>query len=231
LKNDFKEKKSLTKHLNKRIKGFMSIPKRNSLRATYIIESQYFPVVDWFKFSTDCSDIKIEQYERFQKMSFRNRCMILGSNGVINLTVPIENGRESKAMIRDIKVDNGQPWQKQHWRSILSSYSRSPFFEYYADGVNKLLQKQHIYLFDLNWEIIEWLQKALKLKANFELTEDYVREYDQDKFTDRRNYWLPKNYNREAEGWTPKYTQVFGEKFGFHPNLSILDLLFCRGQL
>lgn len=209
----------------------MKTLKENLSKQTYIIENQYFPVIDWFKLSTRSSDINIEQYETFQKMSFRNRCMILGSNGVINLTVPIENGRESRAMIRDIKVDNSQPWQKQHWRSILSSYSRSPFFEHYSEGVNKLLQKQHIFLFDLNWEIIEWLQKVLKLKANFEFTGDYVREYDQDKFVDRRNFWLPKNYNRAAEGWTPKYTQVFEEKFGFYTNLSILDLLFCRGQL
>ena len=197
----------------------------------YIIESQYFPVVDWFKIATNNTHYKIEQYETFQKMSFRNRCIISGSNGLVNLTVPIQNGREQKTMIRDIKVDNTQQWQKQHWRAILSSYSRSPFFEYYGEEVNNLLKKPHVFLFDLNWEIIQWLKKVLKLQTDLEFTDDFIKAYDPEKYLDYRNHWLTKNYNADAANWSPRYTQVFEDKFGFLPNLSILDLLFCRGKL
>jgi hypothetical protein len=46
-------------------------------------------------------------------------------------------------------------------------------------------------------------------------------------FEDRRNIILPKNYSQ----WNPvKYRQVFEERTGFLPNLSVLDLLFNVGK-
>ncbi|MEJ0082687.1 MAG: WbqC family protein [Puia sp.] len=45
-------------------------------------------------------------------------------------------------------------------------------------------------------------------------------------FTDLRNRVLPKNY---MEWESVKYRQVFEERTGFFPNLSILDLLFNCG--
>ncbi len=94
----------------------------------FIIENQYFPVINWFKMSDINTNYKIEAYEKFKKMSFRNRCIISGSNGLINLTVPLVNGREQKALFREIKVDDSETWRAQHWKAIVSSYSRSPFY-------------------------------------------------------------------------------------------------------
>ncbi len=196
-----------------------------------IIEIQYFPTIDWFKMSSDNLNYQIEIYENFKKMSFRNRCVISGSNGLINLTVPLINGREQKALIREIRVDDSENWRAQHWKAIVSSYSRSPFFEYYGEGIKKLLFAPNNFLFDHNLKIIEWFNSVLKTGITIDFTKNYLKEYVVLEALDCRDRWLPKNYDQNTTGWKPIYTQVFEDKFGFLPNLSVLDLLFCKGSL
>ncbi len=191
-----------------------------------IIENQYFGSINYICTLFQFSNIKIEQYESYQKMSFRNRCMVVGSNGVVNLSVPLEKGRNQKQLMKDVRISYSGNWQAQHLRTIESCYSRSPFFEFYRDGVWTLLQKQELFLLDLNLAILEWLKKVMKFPGTISLTETYLKEYPSG-IADRRNTILPKNF--QAWPMPFRYTQVFEDRVGFLPNLSILDLLFCCG--
>ena len=93
-----------------------------------IIDNQYFGTINYIKILFQFSNIKIEQYESYQKMSFRNRCMVAGSNGVVHLSVPLEKGRGQKELMKDVRISHSANWQVQHWRTIESFYSRSPIF-------------------------------------------------------------------------------------------------------
>ncbi len=201
-----------------------------NINLLYIIESQYFPSIDWFKLSAKNSYVKIEQYDTFQKMTYRNRCIIAGSNGPVNLTVPLQNGREQKTFMKEVRIDNSQAWQKQHCKSLQSSYSNSPFFEYYAEGIFRELNRQYTFLFDLNWQLIQWLSSVLKLKTTFSFTSQFVKRYDQNEAVDMRDAFLPKN-RLSVPPTKETYQQVFDNKFGFAPGLSVLDTLFCKGSL
>lgn len=195
----------------------------------FIIESQYFPVIDWFKLSIVDKHYIIEQYENFAKMTFRNRCIISGSNGLINLTVPLIKGREQTTLMNDVLIDDSQNWRSQHWKAIVSCYSRAPFFEHYANDIHRLIFLPEQSLFNLSVQIIEYFNKALKLSINIDFTKQYHPMYNDTAFSDCRNKWLPKSYAKSTEAWEPEYIQVFADKFGFQPNLSIIDLLFCKG--
>ena len=199
---------------------------QNKMSDILIIDCQYFGSINYINTLFKFSNIIIEQYESYQKMSFRNRCMIAGSNGVINLSVPLENGRSQKGLMKDVKISHSTNWRVQHWRSIESAYSRSPYFEFYRDGIWELLEKAEIFLLDLNLKILDWLKKLLKLQATISLTDDYRKIYSND-IIDMRNHFLPKNLQIHHLGF--HYTQVFEDRNGFIPNLSILDLLFCCG--
>lgn len=171
-------------------------------------------------------NIKIERYETYQKMSFRNRTVIAGSNGLINLSVPLEKGRSQKLLIRDIKISYSENWQEQHWRSIKSCYGNSPFFEYYENSLFLQFQQKQVFLLDLNLSLMEWVKKQLKLNAVLEMTEAYQTDPGPEIF-DGRNLSKPKTLE---EGSEPiRYTQVFEDRIGSQPNLSILDLIFCVG--
>ena len=191
-----------------------------------VIENQYFGCVNYYLTLFKHSNIIIEQYESWQKMSFRNRCVILGANGMMNLTIPLENGRDQKCLIKEVKINNREDWQKQHWRSIFSSYGKSPFFEFYRDWLESFFQKKQVFLFDMNLEILLWLKARLKIPGEIRLSDSFVKEYPEG-VRDLRNRWLPNNF-QEGEGQI-RYNQVFEEKTGFQPNLSILDLLFNCG--
>ena len=201
-------------------------PSTNNKNDSIIIENQYFPCVNWINASFKFSNIIIEQYETWQKMSFRNRAVVAGSNGAVNLSVPLEKGRGQRELVKDVRVSKDVDWQKQHCRTIESCYSRSPFFEFYRDGVFGLLQKRQVFLLDMNLSILEWLRKVLGSNVDVSLTETYHKEYVAP-FTDLRDHFMPKK--TQGQPFDMRYTQVFEDRTGFISNLSILDLLFCCG--
>ena len=191
-----------------------------------IIDCQYFAPVNAINALFQFSNINIEQYESWQKMSFRNRMVVAGSNGPVHLSVPLEKGRDQRMLVKEVRISQTESWQKQHLRTIESAYRRSPFFEFYQNGIQDLLQKRHLFLLDLNLEIFGWLRKVLGNQSSVLVTEQIQKEYPAE-IVDLRNYFLPKNYRQMTIPFT--YGQVFEERLGFLPNLSILDLLFCCG--
>lgn len=199
---------------------------QNNISNSYIIESQYFGQVNWYKLLFEISNIEIAQYEAYPKTSFRNRTIISGSNGLIVLSVPLQKGRIQKSQTRDVKISYDQDWQEQHWRSIVSCYGKSPFFEYYQDSLKTLFQKKQEYLLDLNWVTQEWALKQLKSKLipPFALAQEI--DFKQTE-TDFRDKFKPNNFQMVQN--QVNYPQVFEDRIGFQPNLSILDLLSCMG--
>lgn len=191
-----------------------------------IIEYQYFGSINYINALFHFSNIEFEACESFQKMSFRNRMVVAGSNGLVHLSVPLEKGRDQKKLIRDIRISYSLPWQQQHWRTIESCYNRSPFYEFYRNELEAIYSRQHVFLIDLNREIRDWLWKVLKIPASFSETSEFKHEVLTGS-ADLRNRWLPKNFQDPFPSIT--YHQVFEDRIGFQSNLSILDLLFCAG--
>lgn len=191
-----------------------------------LIENQYLGTVSYYKTLFKYSYIEIEQYEYFQKMSFRNRCIIPGSNGLLHLSVPLQNGRNQTSLFKEVKITYSENWVAHHCRSLETCYNRAPFFEFYKEDLFSMLKKKPIFLFDLNWELMQWVLNKLKASPQIHFTTQYQITPSEDTF-DARNSILPKNYQST---WDPiKYTQVFEDRIGFMPNMSILDLLFCIG--
>ena len=201
--------------------------KVNQNNINQLIELQYFGCIDYFKIIGSSTYNEIEQWENFQKMSYRNRCTIFGSNGPIDLSVPLKGGREQKQLMKEIKIDNISNWRSQHIRAIKSSYAKSPFFEYYFSEISRLIGNQHKFLLDQNMEILSWLCETLKISTTIKLTEQY--HHHPDGIPDLRNKIKPQNQKFLSTDWAPKYLQVFEDKHSFQPNLSIIDLLFCEG--
>ncbi len=193
----------------------------------FLTDIQYFPPVIFYKNSFHFSNIVFERYEHYQKMSFMNRMMIAGANGIISLSIPLEHGRDQKRLMRDTRISNREKWQAQHFKSILSCYNHSPWFEYYRHELTALYEKSFDFLLDWDLACFEWVIKKLDWQVDISLTEAFQKIYDPVQWIDQRNRLLPKNYQQfEAV----KYRQVFEERIGFLPNLSVLDLLCCEGK-
>jgi len=194
-----------------------------------ITESQYFSPSILFKSSYKFSDIIIEQCESWQKLSFRNRCQIAGAEGVIDLSIPLVNGRDQKALIRDVRIAGSLPWQANHWKTIVSCYNRSPWFSFYRDELEELYRKPFGYLLEWNRACLDWTLRVLGMPRMVGGTTGFKAVYTPEEGVDCRGKWLPKNRESWA-GESPRYRQVFEERTGFLPGLSILDLVFCEGK-
>ena len=191
---------------------------------TILLCTAYLGPAEYYAAMLSHQKIIIEQHEFFVKQSYRNRCEILGANGKMVLSIPLQV-RKNKSLTKDIRVDYKTPWQMQHWRAIKSAYSSSPFFEYYQDDLLPYYEKQVEFLLDFNLVIQEKIAELIGIKLNFSLSESYVQEIENK--IDARNSFSPK---LNSEKIFPNYIQVFENKFPFVPNLSILDLLFNLGN-
>ena len=194
-----------------------------------LLSTAYFAPVRYFSKLAVYPEIYIEQHENFIKQTYRNRTVILGANGPISLIVPVEKGREQKIRIKDLRIAYYEEWQRNHWRTIFSAYNSSPFFEYYADDLEPLFRMKSKYLLDYNQQITESILDMLEIPVSLKLTTDF--EYLPENCLNFREKINPKaNKNMDDPEFAAQpYTQVFSEKFGFVPDLSILDLLFNEG--
>ena len=184
-----------------------------------LLPTAYLAPISYYAILLQHPNCSIELNEHFIKQSIRNRCEIYGANGKLRLTIPKERKGSSKTIIENLKISHKQNWQKEHWNAIVSAYNSSPFFEYYKDELQPLFEEKEEYLVEFNSKLQKVILDLLQEKNTFKNTSKYLHQGD---FSDLRNYhWELKNQE--------KYDQVFMEKNGFIPNLSILDLVFNLG--
>ncbi|NDV96199.1 hypothetical protein D0T84_14950 [Dysgonomonas sp. 521] len=196
----------------------------------YLSSAYLAPIWYYTKFCAG-SRIFIEQCESYTKQSYRNRCMILSANGPIPLSIPVVHSSSEKTLTKNIRIAEHGNWQHMHWNAIVSAYNSTPFFEYYQDDFYPFYHKKQTFLFDFNQELQALISRLLDIDLpTIEYTVEYKQEFSANE-SDFRDIIHPKK-SPELDGdfiSTPYY-QVFGQKFGFVENLSIIDLLFNMGN-
>lgn len=195
--------------------------KKVILSTAYLAPVQYFTKL--FKYD----EVFIEKHENFIKQSFRNRCKIYGANGELSLSIPVKK-ISLKTKIKDLLIDYDTNWQKLHWKSIESAYRSSPFFEFYEDDLKPFYEKKYKFLLDFNSEIQNVILEHLDFNIDLKFTDKYCHILTEE-IDDLREKINPKKEYVDPNFKIVEYTQVFQEKYGFIPNLSIIDLLFNEG--
>lgn len=182
----------------------------------------YFGPVSYFSEVFAQKDYRFEVFENFKKQTYRNRCYIQGANGKLRLAIPIEH--DGGRVMKDIRISDAENWRKEHLKSLISAYKSSPFFEFYEDDLTPLFEKKEKFLIDFNIQTISFLAQKLKFEVDFQLTTAYNEK------TEGKDFRNEFNSKQEPDaGLFPKYIQVFDDRFGFMPDLSVLDLLFNLG--
>ena len=199
-----------------------------------LLSTTYFGPVQWYQKLHRTESVLIEQWESFQKQTYRNRCLIATTNGIQALTVPVV--RDESPLIKDIRISDHGNWRHLHWNALQSAYGESPFFDYYQDDIRPFFENRWTYLLDFNEAIRQKMCELLDIQPKVSFTEEftvYSLQFTDDdsapSFADFREAINPKHPLPDPD-FTPKpYYQVYQQKHGFLPNLSILDLLFNMG--
>ena len=105
-----------------------------------LLSTTYFGPVQWYQKLHRAETVDIEQWESFQKQTYRNRCEIATTQGIQALTVPIIRG--TSPLMKDIKISDHGNWRHLHWNAIKSAYGESPFFDYYQDDIRPFFEKR-----------------------------------------------------------------------------------------
>ncbi|NLL29103.1 MAG: WbqC family protein [Bacteroidales bacterium] len=167
-------------------------------------------------------EIIIDCFETYPKQTLRNRYNIGGPNKTQILTIPVKKPNGHSTKTKDIEIDYTTNWIDIHCRSMITAYSKSPFFIYYSDYIFNQFNKRHKLLIDLNMSIHELLMKWLNIAATTKYSENFVTNFDGLNLRDeckKNNDWSVKN----------DYYQPFQAEFGFRNSLSVFDIIFNLG--
>jgi hypothetical protein len=195
-----------------------------------LLPTAAWPNLHFLFYLANCTDVVIEQHETYPRQTLRNRYEILSANGLLPLTIPVKrSGNHTKT--RDVFIDYSSDWQTQHWRALTSAYRKSPFFEFFEDEVKACINKRHDLLLQYNLSQINLICKILRLQPSVSLSTQFEKEpaFLEDKRMIADPRYDVKNDRRASGVLSVQYYQTFGEKFGFIPNLSCLDLIFNIG--
>ncbi len=189
-----------------------------------IFSSHYLAPIEYYFHLINNPTIIIDIHENFIKQTYRNRCCLLSPNGVQNLTIPLVKSRQRK-LTKNMVIAYDDNWRKIHWKSLESSYRSSPYFEYYEDEFHPFYhEKKYKYLIDFNNDLNRKIIELLSIETNIENSTKYAENiYPENDF---RNSFSPKVATKLN---FTEYIQVFGDRNGFTPNMSIVDLLFNEG--
>lgn len=195
---------------------------------TAVLAMTYFGPVQWYQKLNRYGTCIMERHDHFIKQTYRNRCVIATTQGTQALTVPTESYEGLKCETKDIRISDHGNWRHLHWNALQSAYGESPFFDFYADDLAPFFERKWSFLYDFNMEITAKICELIDIRPHIVPSETYVRPTDE--MRDFRDVIRPKHPGEDDEFCPKPYYQVYKEKFGFLPNLSILDLLFNEGN-
>ncbi len=168
------------------------------------------------------------------------------------LSVPLLSDRGSApSLIREVRIDNSQPFRQRHLRRFRLAYSRTPYFQDVYPLLEEVYGRDQQFLVDLNLDLLRTF--CSYLRSPVRIVQASTLDHDGDN-TDRivqlvrsvagsihltstfgtdRMYisWaevLRAGIGVRVQEFThPVYDQPFG---AFIPQLAAVDLLFCYGM-
>lgn len=199
------------------------------MKEKVVLGSVYLGPVEYYTKLFAYGEVQVERYDHYMKQTYRNRCVIASADGPLALTLPTEGNDGRKCLMKDVRISDHGNWRHVHWNAFVAAYRHSPFFDYYADEFQGFFTRRYEFLYDFNRELCHWVCEQIDLHPVISPTDDFMPEIpDADDF---REIIHPKRNYREADPdfVVKPYYQVFEQKYGFLPNLSIVDLLFNMG--
>lgn len=194
---------------------------------TPLLSSFYFGSVEHYSLLARQQNAVIDIGEHYVRQSYRTRAMIVGPNGVQHLSVQVEHDHGRKMPMREVKLSYAETWPAQHLHAIRSAYGKAPWFIHYIDEIEAVLLTRHERLIDLNMATFQLGLRWLELDVQVVVADHYVE--DTAGLVDLRTSFHPKKPLPNTVPPIQPYAQVFANRHGFQPRMSVIDLVFNTG--
>lgn len=195
---------------------------------TLVLSSALFSPIAWFALMYNSNSTLIDFCETYPKQTYRNRYTISSANNKHDLNIPVIKTFGNNTKSKDILIIKNSNIIRKHLLALESAYNNSPYFEYFFCNIQEFFYKEHKNLIDMNIDSITTIEKILKCKFKYSLTNDFEKTYSNEDFIDLRFEISPKN-RAFSNFLQPEYFQTYKHLNGFISNLSILDLVFNLG--
>lgn len=218
------------------------------MRKIAVLQSNYIPWRGYFDIIHDVDEFIFYDEVQYTKNDWRNRNRIYTGQGVQWLTIPVE-GHIAQSI--DEVRPAGTKWQQKHWNTLVTCYSRAPFFDMYREFFEDVyLGREWDYLYRLNRYLTEQISQVfLGIGTKFSDSRDYhsegsghekllslLRSAGAEYYVSgpaAKDYIIAEDYReagielhwKDYSGYPP-YPQLHEP---FEPYVSILDLLFNTG--
>lgn len=192
---------------------------------TIVIELTCLAPISILKVLISAEHVLLEKHEHYQKRSYRNRFYLADAQGKKLCSIPLQKGKNEQTPIDEVQISYDTDWPTVLTRLIRTGYASAPYFDFYFQEVEELLQSRIKTLWELNHALLNFLLDHVGFDGRLSYTESYVRDYNQSLISDLRDVYRPS----QKDTTTKSYPQVFEDRLGFIPNLSGLDLLMNCG--
>ncbi len=198
---------------------------------TPILSAFYFGSVEHYRLIAGHPKVIIDIGEHYERQSYRTRTRIAGPNGVQDLAVQIARRSGEKMPMHTVGLSYSGTWPRQHVHAIRSAYGNAPWFIHYIDDIESVVLKRYDRLVDLDLATLRLGLKWLGLTTEVEVSETYVGLADEGaaSHVDLRAALHPKKPLPPGVPNAPTYPQIFEDRHGFQPRMSIVDLVCNRG--
>lgn len=195
---------------------------------TAVLPTGYLAPISYYYYLVN-GRVIIEQHAHYRKQTIANHCRIATAHGIDTLTIPVEHTNHTP--VGDVRISSHHDWQTLHWRALEAAYNASPFFDYYKDDLKPFYEQPANNLLQWNTQLQNKILDLLEFDTTYYFTDSYEKEYENGIIDLRDAFNAKKNIvTLQPDCVLTPYYQVFEQKFGFQPDLSIIDLLFNMGN-
>ena len=177
-----------------------------------------------------------------------HRYAIEGPNGVQQLTVPLVGETHNMATpMREVRISEHGNWRRLHWGALYSAYGRTPYFDHIAPDLETIIVDGHqTHLLELNMQLQQLIVEFMDLPIHFVSASSPTPASPPTPLRGERGEWgergasatnvvdLRGKIDMKRPDKLPiidvPYYQVWADRYGFVPRLSILDLLMNEGR-
>ncbi len=210
-------------------------------------QPQYLPWLGFFDKMDRVDRFVLLDVVQYKKNEWQNRNRIRSRAGWQWLTVPVHH--RFPMSIRDVTIDESNPWRRKHREALRIHYARSPFREAVLTALETLLEEPFESLLALNLRGVRLLAGLLGVRTPISLasevpglpqgaderlialcrhfgSSDYLAGSGGADYMDMRLYARASVRVSFQSFRHPVYAQPYP---GFEPNLSAVDLLLNCG--